>query len=140
MQLFVVHRPIELRRELRQFCNVHLVFQLVWIAPINTGHGSLREQRFQSHDGVGVPLRRSGVISHQFKDALNVLHVPRLDLFGFVVVFGVVVAIRKTQPALIEFRDLLLGIIGILRRALPEENRAAVGQLQTAHNLRQLSL
>ena len=72
------------------------MFQLVWIAPIDSSHGSLCQQRFQTHDDFRVLFRPFGTVSHQLEEALHMLQVARTDLFGFIVVFGVVVAVRQT--------------------------------------------
>ncbi len=67
------------------------------------------------------------------------LQVPRAILFRFVVVLGVVVAVRQAQPALIQLCDHHRRIVGVLHRTRSEQYRAAVHQLQFSHQRRQFA-
>ena len=75
-------------------------------------------------------LASLGALAHQLKNLLNVLKVALPSLNGFRVTLGVIVAVGQTQATLIDLRDHLLGIVGILRRTGAEKYRTAVSLLQ----------
>src|SRR5215467_3884523 len=56
--------------------------------------------------------------------------IAKADFFRFGIVFRVVVPVGKSQSTLIEFSDLLFGIVRILDRAVPEKNRSPINQMK----------
>lgn len=116
------------------------MLQLVRIAALGSGLGGGRQRHFHAHDGIGMRPRRLGSVAEQTEHLLHVLHVAIADLFRFRVVFRVVVTIRQAEAALVDIRNLLLGVVRVLCRAGPEHQfGAGVFQLQARDNLRQIA-
>ncbi len=120
----IIRVPIEIRSQLLQSRQIHLVLELVRVAALYGRHRRTRQLRLHFHHQVGVGLRGSRAVAEQFENILHVLNVAFTRLFRFRVVLRVVVAIGQAEAALVERRDHLLRIVGILIGASREKQRA----------------
>ena len=110
------------------------------IAAVNPRHGGFGERGLYVHDRSGIGLGNTGLVTDQFKNFLHMLKVALADLLRFRIFFGVVIAVRKSQPALINHRNLLFGIVRVLARSSGKENAARPrAKLKLSHQRRKLA-
>ena len=79
-------------------------FEVIRIAAFNPRLRSLGQCSFHAHDSVRHSLRGCRIVADELENVLHMLNVALASLFGFGVVFGVVVAIGQAQAALVKIR------------------------------------
>ncbi len=106
--------PVEIRRQNLQVSNLDLVLAFVGIATLHARHGRIGQRGLKTHHCGRVFLRCFRTLAQQLEHLLHMLHIALADLFGFGVVFDVVVAVWKSEPALEDCGNLLFRVIGVL--------------------------
>ena len=115
--------PIDGGRELPHLRQRHFIVDVLGIAAFYVIHLRLGHRGFQVNHGAGVGCGLSFRFACQHEHLLNVSSIFRKQLLRLVIVFQVVVAIRKTQPALIDLRDDFGSVVIILLAGETEEGR-----------------
>ena len=114
---------------------------LVRITPLRARLRCFRERHLDAHDGFGICFRLRSRVAQQSKDFLDVLYIAFPIFFRLRIILGVVVAVRKAEPALIDGGDLLVGVVGILEGTGAEQDLATeILELQMSYHRRKVCL
>ncbi len=130
---------VKVGTQLLQLCRGHLVVDLGGIATLHSVHRGLGQFGFQRHHGLGIGRSLVGRLSQQLKHSGHVLKIGFAQLDRLVVGLQIVVAVGKSQAALIGAGNFHHGIFSVGLGAKGKQ-RIHAAPLQVSDERRQLSL
>src|ERR1700677_3021975 len=137
-----VHRlqvdiPLNMRSEFAQLNQAEFIINVLWIAALDVIHLRLSQRGLNCDDRIRIGSSLRLWFAGQDEHLLHVRAEFLQSLPRLVVGIDVVIAIRKTEAALIDLRDHLRGVVIILPAAKTEKWRVRliVGTLPRAGKL-----
>ena len=125
IQRLEVRTPVEMWRQLLYLVNFHLVIGGMRIAQFDVRERSSGQRGFHAHYGLRRCLRLALVIAGELQRSGYVFQIFLPCLLGLIVIFEVVVAVGKAEPAGAGIGHHHGGIMRILRGAKNERNEDA---------------